>query len=174
MKKVICNIMPLMASANIRTIQELHEKTGISRKTLSKLVNKESVMIKYETIITLCKLFNCDISDLLNLLDEEDYKKQQDIKNKKIIEKKKGHVYFIKDPEINLIKIGRSKELEKRFYALNKEFNENLEVVHKIYTDDCYSLEKILHERFDRVRFSGEWFKLSDEDIEKIKTEFYD
>lgn len=172
MRKVVCNIVPLMAQSGIRTIQELHEKTGITRKTLSKLVNKESAMIKHETIIKLCKLFDCEISDLLYLVDEETYQKQQSAKEERETKKKKGYVYFVKDPEINLIKIGRSRDFDKRFYSLNKEFNENLEVIHKIYTDDCFELEKKFHEHFDKYRFSGEWFKLTTKDMDFVKKEF--
>jgi putative transcriptional regulator len=53
------------------SIQEVHEKTGLSRTTISKLYNETSAKIGLDTIAALCDLFNCKVSDLLYLEDSE-------------------------------------------------------------------------------------------------------
>ncbi|MBA2878005.1 putative transcriptional regulator [Anoxybacillus kamchatkensis] len=68
--KVKNNLRILMAKHKMN-IQDVHEKTGLSRTTISKLYNEESTTIAFETISKLCKLFDCDVDDLLYLEKEE-------------------------------------------------------------------------------------------------------
>jgi putative transcriptional regulator len=53
------------------TIQDVHDKTGLSRTTISKLYNETSTKIGLDTIAALCKLFNCEVNELLFLEDSE-------------------------------------------------------------------------------------------------------
>jgi putative transcriptional regulator len=62
------NLRILMARDRL-TIQDVHEKTGLSRTTISKLYNETSSKIGMDTIVELCKLFNCGVQDLLYLED---------------------------------------------------------------------------------------------------------
>jgi len=64
------NILELMAKNDMRTIQDLHEATGISRKTVSKIVNGESTALKTNTIYILCKALKCTPGDLLTYKEE--------------------------------------------------------------------------------------------------------
>jgi len=68
--KVKNNLRILMAKHKMN-IQDVHEKTGLSRTTISKLYNEESTTIAFETISKLCKLFDCNVDDLLYLEKEE-------------------------------------------------------------------------------------------------------
>jgi putative transcriptional regulator len=68
--KVRNNLRVLMAQHYL-SIQEVHEKTGLSRTTISKLYNETSAKIGLDTIAALCDLFNCKVSDLLYLEDSE-------------------------------------------------------------------------------------------------------
>ncbi|ULT55425.1 helix-turn-helix transcriptional regulator [Neobacillus drentensis] len=68
--KVKNNLRVLMAKHYL-SIQEVHEKTGLSRTTISKLYNESSAKIGLDTIAALCDLFNCKVSDLLYLEDAE-------------------------------------------------------------------------------------------------------
>jgi putative transcriptional regulator len=68
--KVRNNLRVLMAQHYL-SIQEVHEKTGLSRTTISKLYNETSAKIGLDTIAALCDLFNCKVSDLLFLEDSE-------------------------------------------------------------------------------------------------------
>jgi putative transcriptional regulator len=62
------NLRILMARDRL-TIQDVHEKTGLSRTTISKLYNESSTKIGMDTIVELCKLFHCGVQDLLYLED---------------------------------------------------------------------------------------------------------
>jgi Meiotically up-regulated gene 113 len=42
-------------------------------------------------------------------------------------------------------------------------------LIHSIETDDMVGLEALLHERYADKRMNGEWFALSDEDVNEIK-----
>ena len=64
--KVRNNLRVLMARDYL-TIQDVHEKTGLSRTTISKLYNETSAKIGLDTIAVLCTLFNCEVNDLLFL-----------------------------------------------------------------------------------------------------------
>lgn len=46
-------------------IKDVHEKTGLSRSTISNLYNDKATRIDFDTIDKLCKLFDCEIGDLL-------------------------------------------------------------------------------------------------------------
>ena len=47
------------------TIKDVHEKSGLSRSTVSNLYNDKATRIDYETIDKLCRLFQCGIDELL-------------------------------------------------------------------------------------------------------------
>ncbi len=46
------------------SIQDVHEKTGLSRNTISALYNDKTTRVDLETIDRLCELFDCEISEL--------------------------------------------------------------------------------------------------------------
>jgi putative transcriptional regulator len=69
MTKLKNNLRILMAKHKMN-IKDVHEKTGLSRTTISKLYNETSTTIGFETILELCKLFNCEVEDLLYLEKE--------------------------------------------------------------------------------------------------------
>lgn len=71
MSKVKCNLSILMGFKKM-DIQEVHEKTGLNRNTISNLYHEKVKRIDFETIVKLCKLFNCNIGDLLEIQTDED------------------------------------------------------------------------------------------------------
>lgn len=68
--KLRCNLSTLMGTKRY-SIQDVHEKTGLSRGTISSLYNDRASRIDFDTIAKLCKLFKCDVSELL-ILDMQD------------------------------------------------------------------------------------------------------
>jgi len=66
-------------------------------------------------------------------------------------------VYFMKDPHTGLIKIGQSKNPEKRM----KSIRTNHPGVTILATMEDHSLERELHDRFSHCRREGEWFEPS-------------
>ncbi len=67
---VVKNNLRVLMAKHKMDIKTVHERTGLSRTTISKLYNEQSTKIGLDTIVALCKLFDCEISDLL-YLDEE-------------------------------------------------------------------------------------------------------
>ncbi|WP_227767881.1 helix-turn-helix domain-containing protein [Zhaonella formicivorans] len=46
-------------------MKDVHEKTGLSRNTISNLYNDNATRIDFETIYKLCVLFDCEVGGLL-------------------------------------------------------------------------------------------------------------
>lgn len=59
-----CKLSELMGKHKMN-IQQVHEKTKLNRNTISNLYHDKVKRIDYETIDRLCKLFNCEVGDLL-------------------------------------------------------------------------------------------------------------
>lgn len=71
-----CTLSTLMGKHRL-TIQDVHERTGLSRNTISNLYNDKACRIDYDTAAKLCRLFDCKMDDLyeINRNDEEGYLK---------------------------------------------------------------------------------------------------
>lgn len=61
-----CKLSLLMGRDRF-TIQDVHEKTGLSRATISMLYHDKATRIDYDTVEKLCSLFSCVIGDLFEL-----------------------------------------------------------------------------------------------------------
>ena len=59
------NLRLLMAKNGIRTMVELEEKSGVSRQVLDRLDKGKSKRLDFETVEKLCRLFDCEVGDLL-------------------------------------------------------------------------------------------------------------
>lgn len=78
MDTIILEVITLLVKNNLRVlmaknrmnIKDVHEATGLSRTTISRLFNEESTTIAFETIYKLCKLFDCTVEELIYLEDE--------------------------------------------------------------------------------------------------------
>lgn len=81
--------------------------------------------------------------------------------------RKPGQVYLVHS-ELNLYKIGQSKNASCRVACLATSSPVALELIHTIECDDRISAERRLHEEYSSLRRNGEWFKLSPEDVEQI------
>lgn len=66
--KLCCRLSTLMGEHRL-SIQDVHERTKLSRTTVSNLYNDKATRIDYETIEKLCSLFDCGVSELLYLGD---------------------------------------------------------------------------------------------------------
>lgn len=169
---------------------------GFSESDLDLIVTW--LTVNYDSLMYLCKLtvtdsiqtsldrFNsefisviCKVRDieLLNAIDNE---RQQILNGKKesynvakkhpiIIQKRSisGCVYLLKAGKY--YKIGASKDINGRLRKLSTLPPFDLELVHKIITSNMYRLENELHNIFADKRVNGEWFLLTDNDVELIK-----
>ena len=63
---VRCNLSTLMGAKRM-TIQDLNDKTGLARNTISALYHDKARRIDYETINKLCEALECSSSELKNM-----------------------------------------------------------------------------------------------------------
>jgi hypothetical protein len=82
--------------------------------------------------------------------------------------KSPGFVYLIQS-EHGECKIGKTHDLSARLHNFHIKLPFRTELIHSIKTDDNISLERELHTRFNAKRINGEWFSLTQEDIDYIK-----
>ena len=66
------NLKKLMQEKNI-TSADLHRTLGISRPTLTRMVNNESDTIRYDTIDQLCKIFMVGLNGLFSFVPFNDF-----------------------------------------------------------------------------------------------------
>ena len=66
-----CRLSTLMGTRRW-TIQEVHERSGLSRNTISSLYNDKVKRIDYDTVVKLCSVFKCDVGDLLLLTESNE------------------------------------------------------------------------------------------------------
>jgi putative transcriptional regulator len=69
---VVRNNLRVLMAKHKMNIQDVSDRTGLSRKSISKLYHEESVQITFDVIARLCDLFNCKVGDLLYLEESED------------------------------------------------------------------------------------------------------
>ncbi|MDP9476334.1 MAG: GIY-YIG nuclease family protein [Actinomycetota bacterium] len=78
-----------------------------------------------------------------------------------------GYVYLIGGR--GYFKIGRAKDVSKRFKALKIQLPWRVHLIHTIPARNHKRAERYLHEVFASQRANGEWFRLSVQDVELIR-----
>jgi putative transcriptional regulator len=63
--------LSLLMGKHRYNIQDVHEKTGLARRTVSALYNDKVTRVDFSTIEKLCKLFGCTLDDLFNFVDDQ-------------------------------------------------------------------------------------------------------
>ncbi|MDP8207090.1 MAG: GIY-YIG nuclease family protein [Candidatus Electryonea clarkiae] len=147
-----------------RKLKARQDKNFPSHNTFSRFGRKEElirVVLKYcedndveNLIVDACK--NAITKTSLHLSED---------KNEQ--ETEFGFVYLIKSGKH--YKIGRSVSPEKREYELKIQLPEKPSLVHKIKTDDPVGIEKYWHDRFKEKRKGGEWFELSQNELQAFR-----
>ena len=59
-----CHLSTLMGTHKMK-ISDVARETGLNRSTITALYKEEASRVDMDTLDKLCKLFNCQISDLL-------------------------------------------------------------------------------------------------------------
>ena len=65
------NLSKLMSDRKIRNISELSRIVGLDRRTLTAIYDEKNKGIDYDTLIKLCRYFQCGVGDLLEFEDKE-------------------------------------------------------------------------------------------------------
>jgi hypothetical protein len=110
------------------------------------------------------------IKEEINNVDERIL--QEYIKNytEKISKKINGSIYIIKDNTNNTYKIGCSKKPKERIKTLQTSTSNSLSLIYAKEVEDMYISEKVIHDLFNGKRLASEWFSLTEEDINNIKS----
>lgn len=82
----------------------------------------------------------------------------------------RGECVYLMKATNGLYKIGITKNVRTRLRQLKDALPVDLECEHQIMTNASRALEKELHIRFKAKHFAGEWFVLSQADIDYIKS----
>ena len=81
-----------------------------------------------------------------------------------------GYIYVASNPVYpGVVKIGRTKNVDKRMKQLGTGAPEKYEVLHSELVINDSQVECQLHREFNNVRQKGEWFKISDIELVKRK-----
>jgi DNA-binding Xre family transcriptional regulator len=166
-KYIICDLYRLMQRKGIRSVSELQRTTGLSRRTLDKSFHNDSKQINHDTALALCKVLECDFSELYRMVDKNEYEQTMEVLRKQQEYLNKGFVYFVRHIDFGFTKIGKTSDLKVRMQQLKLEFG-NVKLLHFIETDNAIELEKQFHTLFANKRSEREWFNLTDEDIRKL------
>jgi putative transcriptional regulator len=73
------NLRILMAEHRIDGVSELMKRSNLSRNAINRLYKGDEEAIEattLKTLIALCKVFNCKLSDLLEYIPDESKKEQ--------------------------------------------------------------------------------------------------
>jgi hypothetical protein len=132
----------------------IHRHLGGKSEMANKLTAYCEVKPGYSDIVDICREVTKTSKE-----DSENYSKQSDVEF--------GYVYLMKSGRF--YKIGSSRNVERRNYELGIKLPEDLNILHKIRTDDPVGIENYWHNRFKDKRKQGEWFDLSNEDISAFK-----
>jgi len=77
-----------------------------------------------------------------------------------------GFVYLIGNHEQKIYKIGLSRQPKERYKAFRTKLPFEVEVIHQIETTDMKKAEKVLHNWMNDKNAHGEWFNLSQADVD--------
>jgi len=80
-----------------------------------------------------------------------------------------GFVYIIKEEDTNKYKIGKSNNLKNRFNVFGVKLPFEFEVIHVIHCDDYHRAETAFHNLFKNRHANGEWYELSQIEVDWLK-----
>jgi hypothetical protein len=152
-----------MRKAKLKNLTDLSYESKIPFSDLKRLVSRDLDDNGFNLLDKLKGFFKCKISRIF-------------VKNPTVwrfngnaYEPISGVVYFIRNVETGLTKIGFTTDLINRIYNLSLEHKAEMKLIHYISTYDSATLESVMHDIFLDKKVMGEWFNLTDEDIYRIK-----
>lgn len=66
-------------------------------------------------------------------------------------------------------KIGKTNSFNRRQYEIGLQMPKSIQPIHSIETDDPNGIELYWHNRFKEKRLNGEWFELSNDEVNIFK-----
>jgi len=179
--------------------EDLAERSGLSSMTIGRIVNSDRHNLTLSTLEKICHVLDLNIIDVFGEKKDEEVggyieyngnivkiRRLEDLKicYNNILERKvlvdscdddydkSGYCYIMKDLMYpDLCKIGKSKKPKYREETLSHT-TPTISLYKVVKTDNYSTLESKLHKIFNEKRYRGEWFKLTDEDIEFMVAEY--
>lgn len=97
---------------------------------------------------------------------KQDRRKESELARRKFRQsKERGFVYLMRSGN-GYYKIGISKNTTHRIYNLRRQFPIEIDIVHKIASNNYRNVESFLHKKYEHKKAEYEWFKLEPEDIQ--------
>lgn len=131
---ITSNLKVKMAEFNY-SIKDVHEKTKLSRTTISNLYNNYSDGIKIDTLEKLCDLFNCTPNDLLKStyleIENIQYEKSNQVhglNEDRTFNKSEKHSFYKANVQLKLNNIPYSIELRLIIEPSNSYSDSGLEI----------------------------------------------
>ena len=118
-------------------------------------------------------LADSNIQNLIDVATKEKHEHALSISPEwvRAVSKKSNYVYLIRAGN-GLTKIGISYDIQKRLNMLNTASPVELSLLFFFEPSNAVKTEKYLHIKFDKKRVKGEWFNLSDSEIEWIRLNY--
>lgn len=80
-----------------------------------------------------------------------------------------GYIYFLQRAEGGHVKIGRTRNMQRRLRFFARKLPFKVEPIHVFRSYNYEAIERALHLEYARFRLHGEWFDLGDDVLNAIK-----
>lgn len=138
----------------------------INNSAIKTLIENQDSRL-FEVLIDLHHEAKCLLDEQIaeNKLKEIENRQPQEVHN--ILRPNRiGYIYLVKSDQY--FKIGCSKQPNVRFEQIGLQLPFPFEVLHIIPADDMFIAERELHLKYAHQHSNGEWFKLSQEEVNEI------
>lgn len=196
-KRVLDNLTGLIGMDGIETLLSMNSQElesldnneftrfmtvkGLEIKEIKKLIK----IVHDKATIVAPYLIENDLHSLDNILYKLDiiqykikltepiikkYKKRLKLKKEKALKRKEdiGYIYIIECNQY--YKIGKTKNIKSRLWTIQADTPYEINLIYNKEFPDYHTIEKELHKKFKHIHHKGEWFKLTNEDINYIKS----
>ena len=145
------------------TIRQIAEILGISYRAAQKRIERAGIKPLTRSAIYSAEAYDCI---------KETRRRGRPSKNNKDYSAFQSYsgegVYFIQDLS-GYTKIGITNDLGRRIVKLQSDNSSDLVLISFFQSTDSKKLEDLFHHVFDNYKVRGEWFNLTNEQIQQIK-----
>ena len=168
-------------------LKELRERNNISKVDMCKILcmsenaySKKEYNVrdmKFKDVMRICNFFKCSIEDIYDYDENNESSKLKALYVCKNKIEFKSYIYFLKDINRGVIKVGKTSHLYFRISQIRSSMinagisAEGLKLIgiYPTISQDVDLVEKEFHFKFKDKRTVGEWFKINESDIELKK-----
>lgn len=76
-----CHLSKLMGEKRLK-ISDVEAKTGLNRGTITRLFHEKAQRVELDALEKLCRLLECQVGDLLELVDSKNNNNNESMKDK--------------------------------------------------------------------------------------------